>query len=79
MIMKRALEEIPRDGEHVLYWFEAIGYMQGCFSIQNGDIGDGEVVKVHMFSSQYGFLANEDVYWISLEEKPENCTVNSQG
>lgn len=63
----RALDNPPKDGEKVFYWFEPVGLFIGKFELDYCEELD---TVLHTFYSKFGFLSDEDVYWLPITALP---------
>ena len=69
----RAKDKYPKPGQRVLYWLEDIGgpfegfYDEEIYEALMRDGSRGTVTD-HVFYGKHGWLTNDDVYYIPLEE-----------
>ena len=64
----RARDQYPKVGQRVLYWFEYIGGpFEGEYSEEPFE-QSGKQYTYHIFSSKYGFLTDDDVWYIPLDK-----------
>ena len=72
----RAKECYPTNGQRVLYWFEPIGgpfegyYEEEVYEALMRDGPQGTVTS-HIFGGKHGWLTNDDVWYIPLEDNEE--------
>ncbi len=69
----RARDKYPKNGQRVLYWLEMIGgpfegnYNEERYEARMRDGSQGIAVD-HIFFGKRGFLTNDDVWYIPLED-----------
>ena len=74
-IWLHACEQYPKNGQRVLYWFECGGPYEGVYEEEYyealmRDGSQGTAID-HIFSGKHGWLTNDDVWYIPLEEDEE--------
>jgi len=66
-------DRLPNDGQNVLYYFKHVGMHLGVFNkieLPEEEVGE-KGVFADCFSSENGFLCDEDMYWVPLPKPPK--------